>query len=487
MSEKSADFTARPLAGSALPRPTKWIGGPFLGLLAAAPASAWLWGFTVDDALISARVAAHLARGLGNRFNAHGPVVDAVTPLGYAQLLSYFGQGDVLRGFQAGKVIGLCAWLLAAALLGALIASAGQRARRFLPLLLVAVSAPLAAWAVSGMETGLVTLLATLGLFGGLPSALALGCAAGWRPELAPFACVLVFARARQSRASVTRSASALALTVLPVLAVALTRQAYFGRAVPLSFYAKPSDFAHGLQYALGAGAFTGLPWLLLCLPSELKRAARQALPLLSALAAHFCALVLCGGDWMALYRLAVPALPCAALAAAYLAEVANPIALGVRSLLGLAASLLLAVGLGAPARRVGAARAALIAAARPAFARDTRIATLDVGWVGAASDADVIDFAGVTDPQAAFFPGGHTSKRIPRAWLFARAPTAIVLLLARGQELSADFSKSSFARSVEQRIAELVADDFRVRCTLALGDQTYVVLEPTPNAVNAR
>jgi hypothetical protein len=184
----------------------------------------------------------------------------------------------------------------------------------------------------------------------------------------------------------------------------------------------------------------------------------------------------------MALYRLAVPVLPCAALAAAYLAEQARPLTSLLRIGLALASSSLLAIGLGPDARRVGAERGRLIAAARPVLARDARVAALDVGWVGAASDADVIDLAGVTDPQVAFFPGGHTSKRIPAAWLFARQPTAIVLLLARGEALRVPFERSAFSRSVEQRLAELAAGEFRVRTTLHLAGQAYVVLEPMPS-----
>src|SRR4051812_8801381 len=64
------------------------IPGPIWTLAAVLPVAIWLWGFTVDDALISARVAAHLAQGLGYRFNPHGSVTDAVTPLGYAWLLA---------------------------------------------------------------------------------------------------------------------------------------------------------------------------------------------------------------------------------------------------------------------------------------------------------------------------------------------------------------------------------------------------------------
>ncbi len=478
----SGDFSIKPSANSTHGRSRKRIWGALVGVGAALPASAWLWGFTVDDALITARVAAHLARGLGYRFNPHGPVVDAVTPLGYAQLLSLLGQEDALAVLRTAKWLGLGAWLLAAGVLGALVAEAGERVRRFAPLGIVALSAPLAAWAVSGMETGLVTLLSTLGLLGGAAGALALGVAAAWRPELVPFAFVLVATRARSESLSVGRTTSRVALAALPVLALALVRRSYFRSVVPLSFYAKPSDFGHGLAYALGAFAFTGLPWLLLVTPKQLASSSPRARPLFAALAAHWFALVLCGGDWMAMYRLAVPVLPCAALAAAYVAEQARPLASASRFALALVGALILAFGLGAPARHVGVDRAALIAEARPILAHDARIAALDVGWVGAAApDAEVIDLAGVTDAESAFFPGGHTSKRIPRPWLVARRPSAAVLLLAAGTPLASPFEESLFARSVEQRVAHFMAQGFRARTTLQLGGQQYVVLEPLP------
>ena len=450
-----------------------------MGVGVALPATVWFWGFTVDDALITARVAVHLGQGLGPRFNAHGPLADAVTPLGYAQLLALFGQRSTEGAFGLAKLLGAVAWLAAAALLGLLISRAGHRWRRFSPLGLVAISAPLAAWSVSGMETGLVTLLATVGLLGGAGGALAVGAAAAWRPELLPFALTLVLGRALVERGGRRSGALLLALAVAPGLLVALLRLATFGRAVPLAFYAKPSDFAHGFRYACGAFAFCGLPWLALCTPGQWLRLPPRARPLFVALAAHAVALVLCGGDWMALFRLAVPVLPGAALAGAYVAEQSRAVFAIPRGVLGLAGALLLAFGRGRDARGVGADRARLIAAARPVLAHDARIAALDVGWVGAASDAEVIDLAGVTDPEVAFFRGGHTSKQVPAAWLFARRPTAIVLLLARGTPLESPFEVSWFSRAVEQRVAALVAQEYRPRTTLDLGGQTYLVLEP--------
>jgi len=181
----------------------------------------------------------------------------------------------------------------------------------------------------------------------------------------------------------------------------------------------------------------------------------------------------------MALFRLAVPALPATALVAAYLAEQATLAWAILRLAFALSGALLLLIGLGPSARSVGSERLGLIAQARPVLSRDARIATLDVGWVGAASDADLIDLAGVTDAEVAVFPGGHTSKRIPRPWLFARNPSSVVLLLAQGTTLQTPFETSSFARAVEQRVARLLAEEFRVRTRLRLGNQTYVVLEP--------
>src|SRR5688572_9822626 len=63
--------------------------------LALMPALA-LFGFTVDDALITARYAHHLAIGAGYRFNALGPVTDGVTPLGWALALAPFAHAGPL-------------------------------------------------------------------------------------------------------------------------------------------------------------------------------------------------------------------------------------------------------------------------------------------------------------------------------------------------------------------------------------------------------
>src|SRR5688500_17605120 len=54
---------------------------------------------------------------------------------------------------------------------------------------------------------------------------------------------------------------------------------------------------------------------------------------------------------------------------------------------------------------------------------RDARVvATVDIGWVGRAAPATIVDLAGVTDPRVAILPGGHTSKRIVPGFFAARS-----------------------------------------------------------------
>ncbi len=452
-----------------------------LGVAAALPA---LWicsGFTVDDALVSARVASHLASGLGYRFNAAGPEVDAVTPLGWAHLLASFGPGAPLEMLTRGRALGVVAWLFGAALLGALTPGSGRSSLVLLGSLLL--SAPVAAWAGSGMETGLVTLGATLALLPGPWGALAAGASAAWRPELLAWALVLAAGGAvlsasgsrERSRALVVR----LALAVAPVVLVACLRKSWFGSFAPLAVWAKPSDLSHGLFYAAGALVGTGVPLLLLA-PTALRRADGRTRVLTLAVAAHFAALLLVGGDWMALYRLVVPVLPTAILAAAALSSYASPRAVVARAVVAALGALVVA---GRPAwsgRDVLPHRLELIERGREALQGARSVACLDVGWIGAATDASILDLAGITDPMVARLPGGHTSKRVPQGLLENRGVDTVVLLLAPRSPLAARWQDSVFARAVEQRLAAMpVLDTFRVRSVLPLGGtmQRYVVL----------
>jgi hypothetical protein len=429
-------------------------------------------GFTVDDALVSARVASHWASGHGYRFNRSGPVVDAVTPLGWVQLLALPGPGSPLVMLERARVLGEVAWVAAAGVLGAL----GPSSLRGRLILLggLALSTPLAVWATAGMETGLVALVATVALVPGAPFALAAGLAAGLRPELLPWAVVLAVGGAltagATARARLTGFAQRLPLALGPAVFIACVRHAWFGSFAPLSSVAKAPELAHGVFYALDAALGTGVPLLLLA-PRALGQSDGRTRTLTAAVAAHGLALVAAGGDWMALYRLMVPVLPAALLAAARLADLGDARWLILRAAFFAVRPLWLAVTVAWPARHVLEHRLQLVEGSRALLRGARSVACLDVGWVGAATEASILDLAGITDPVVARLPGGHTSKKVTNGLLENRDVDTVVLLLAPDATVGARWQDAPFARAVEARVAALpVLERFYLRATVPLG-----------------
>lgn len=439
--------------------------GAALAAVCAAAAlgpSLALRGFMVDDALITARYAANVASGHGYRLSAGGPVTDGVTPLGFVYLLAPFAGEGPLAAFFAAKVIGVVAWTLAAGVLGLAVARAAPPPRRavvVVPLALVASSAPLGAWAASGMETGLVTALGALAA--ALPildrpraAALCAGLAAGLRPELLPWAATLgigLFASHR-SRGSARRPWPFFVLPILPFLGTAIVRLAVFGRPAPLSIFAKAPDARHGLLYAAACALLAG--WPALVAPRALARLERFPRALVASCFVHLAAVALAGGDWMPLSRLVVPVLPSLALAALFLAREAALPATFARLALAVAGHTFVLVHVGPAAARVGEDRLRVLEELRPALAPARVVASLDIGWVGAATGATLVDLAGVTDPAIAALPGGHTTKQIPAGLLSARGADTLVLLLAPGERAAEPWTRSRFARGVEAWIA---------------------------------
>lgn len=441
---------------------------------AAAAAGVGLgWGFTVDDALVSARVARHLALGLGHRFNPAGPSVDCVTPLGFAHLLAPLAGGSTWQTLTHSSLVGAAAWVLAAAQLGRLCAQRCQGWRLWLLAAALASHLPLGAWAASGMETPFVMALGVLALTPGALGDGAAGLAAAWRPELGPWALVLACGRAIARRAPPAGWAGALGLALGPPLAMALVRELAFGDPAPLAVYAKPSDLEHGLRYAFGAVLLSGPPLLLVARRSW-RALPRHEQALAAALAAHAFVLVGVGGDWMPFWRLSLPALPGVWLLGATLLGATGAAASLARGLAVLACAGLLQVARGPAAREVRAERARLVAGLPPLLAGARRVATLDVGWVGAAGEHEVVDLAGVTDPEVAYLPGGHTSKRLPVDFLERREVEALVVLA----EETGDGPPRP-ARQVEQRLMTLRgAARFELAGSLALdARQRYLVL----------
>lgn len=469
----------RSFSGARAPRVGVATSAVCGALLVAGVPLLVLRDFMVDDALIIARVAHHVATGFGYRFNTTGPVVDAVTPLGWPYVVAIFAGTSVLRAFVAAKWIGALSYLLAVSWLARSISRLPGRTARFAPLSLLGCSAPLAAWAASGMETGFIVLSCTLALTSRRAGAVAAGLAAGLRPELIPWAVVLAFGSAVARRERPLGSLLALACALGPALTAALMRSVIFGQAAPLSSLAKPSDLEHGAAYALGAAFGTGaLP--LLCALRGYWRVDGHTRAVALSVGAHFIALILAGGDWMALYRLATPVLPAAIFVASALASQSPLPATAARVVCACALSSFVLVTTGGRAAHVGEHRLTLIERARRPLAGARCVAALDVGWVGAATPAAIVDLAGVTDPAVALLAGGHTSKRVSRDLLARRGADVLVLLLAKGERLHRPWWTSQFDRAVERRVATL-AGGLTVQSValLPLGgtDQQYVVV----------
>lgn len=407
-----------------------------------------MWGFTVDDALIPVRYAHDVAIGAGYRFDPHGLSTDGVTPLPWPFLLVPFARtNDALATLQAAKLLGVVAWTVAAALLGVHVArlgattaggtrSADTPAPRWTApaaLAVMALAFPIGAWAASGMETGLATALATIAAtktHRPRYAALLAGLAASLRPEMVVWAVALAvtstLASSSREDAATDRGAlakaigAAGAISAAPFVACATVRLAVFGRAAPLALLAKPSDLAHGALYAIAAAVVLLLP-LLASAPLAIARTGGAARALAFAFVAHLVAVIVAGGDWMPYGRLMVPVAPSLAIVFVASASRANRAFAVARAALAIALGIHLAVTAAPAGRVVLADRRDLVERARPVLAGAGVVAALDIGWLSAATSARIVDLAGLTDPQIASLPGGHTSKRVDVSMLLDR------------------------------------------------------------------
>jgi hypothetical protein len=447
------------------------------GLVAALAPALWMWGFTVDDALIPVRYAHHVGLGLGWRFNAHGPSTDGVTPLPWPLLLLPAGRLDPLATLLYAKALGLVAWACTGGALGAAMARARGCLVRAAALVVLALSVPVAAYAVSGMETALATSLATLAVLSSAKrpwmTVVLAGLAASLRPEMAAWALVLAAGTGIATGWPSTGVAAAASLSLVPFVACTIVRSAAWGRPAPLALLAKPSDLDHGLAYAEAAIVVTLTP-ILAVAPWALRRSP-LGLAIVAAALVHVAAVVVVGGDWMPYARLMVPIAPSLAWASVLAAEHAAAWASGIRTVAAVAMGIVLVARGGTSGRSVGADRAALVRRARPALADAHRVAALDIGWVGASTDADIVDLAGLTDPAIASLPGGHTSKRVDGMFLLSRDPDALLLYALSPPHEGSDLDHwmdARYARAVEARLAAdpVVSRHFVAKAWLPLG-----------------
>jgi hypothetical protein len=445
-------------------------------LLVAALSCAWAWPFAIDDAWISVRYARHLASGAGYVWNVGGPSTDGVTPLPWAFLLAPLAHAGPMVVLTRAKVLGAMAWCVAATVWGGAVGRVkGPTWVKWVAIVLLAIDVPVAAHAVSGMETALATALATLAVVAWRRprvAAVLAGLAATLRPELVVWAVVVSagFARVGTSRRGSTAWVAG-ALAAVPFLACAALRVVAFGRVAPLSVLAKPSDVAHGLAYA-GAAAVVALAPIVLASPVALLRERGPALVIALAALAHFAVIVAVGGDWMPYARLTVPIVPSMLLAFVLAAPHARASVSVARVALAIALGLYLFPSNARTLRQAGDDRLGMIADAAPLLASARRIAAVDIGWLSAVSEGTIIDLAGVTDPEVAVLPGGHTSKRVDASLLLAHDPDTLVFYSDALPPSLGDVTWESFPRVVEARLARspLFVQKFEPAALVPLG-----------------
>jgi hypothetical protein len=358
------------------------------------------------------------------------------------------------------------------------------------------------------METPVAMLLATAAAVSTVPlrAAWLAGLAAAFRPEMAPWAVVLAVGLDlaqwrrlhREGRSDhdaevgddVARLArrwlAAGGASLAPFATCAALRMLAWGRPVPLAVSAKPSGIEFGVPYALAGLVVTVVPVLVVA-PVALARSGRAA-ALVAAAAAHGTAIALVGGDWMPYSRLWVPVVPSLAFAAALASEESSPPFDAIRGVAALALGAALIGRGGTSGRSVGPDRDALIHAAAPWLADARDVAALDVGWVSAATEADILDLAGLTDPEIAALPGGHTSKRIQGRFFLSRDPDAWLVYAPEGLPGGlGSWRAAAYPRVVEARLVreDAVARRFRPVAWLPLGARGagYVLLRRVPES----
>ncbi len=418
------------------------------GTLASGPL-AYFWGFSVDDAWIVTRVVQHGLDSSRFAFNPTGPVTDAITPYGFAQLVAAATRATQLPPFLVARLIGIAAALGCLVLVTARVFAERSTWKRWLTFVAVAWTlVPFYAWAGAGLETPLVALLLLLGLWGAegprpLLGAFWLSLACAWRPELVLVSVVGLW---RLNRGSWSRRAGAGAVLLASPVVVAALRWWQFGSLVPLAFVAKAPDPGSGLRYAVGGLSFLGVSWLLAFLPTS-----RRAWTARLLLGTHALALLLAGGDWMPFFRLFVPLLPW--ICWVVVVEEPRGWRLALAAPFALAGPALLVAGLGQEARAVVSRRLEWIDRGRTLLEGARVIAAVDIGWLGQATSAQIVDLAGVTDPRIARLPGSHTDKALAPGLFAARNVDAWVIRAQAASQPTEGLRGVSCAYSVDRRL----------------------------------
>ncbi len=294
-----------------------WI--VFYCLVAAVPALYQL-GFTVDDTFITLRYAENLSQGKGAVFNIGEKVEGYSTPLWvFITTIFHWLPGSPLL---LTKLFGFMCYL--ASLIILLQLNTLYRANRHITAILFILTAPLAMWSVSGMETPLVVLLYLSLLYQWKRTS---SQKAGWalwfllmalllcRPEAPLMAALLWVSLFFEKRLSwtwaITFIAAALVLIGL--------RYAYYGDVLPNTYYAKSFQIISRWHVTLWnyCGSFLfSVGWLCFSIPGLylFKKQRAAALTFCTIVGTQLYFVVSVGGDWMPGFRFFIAIMPFMAL-----------------------------------------------------------------------------------------------------------------------------------------------------------------------------
>jgi arabinofuranosyltransferase len=345
--------TARHIAAGAFPDPSSAPIALGQTILVAAVACAVLAGhiltfsfvlsdgrhlFLSDDALISLRYADRLIHGRGLTWNDNEPPVEGYSNLLWILAVSALGIAgvDLILAARILGCLGMAAVIAAAAYLHPIGTSAAGRGPPLLaaavpPLtatLALALTGPIAVWAIGGMEQALLAALVAWAFVllvpfldgGDLPirallwPGLLFGLAALTRPDGAIFpaaACLGLAIMGRCRRRAVLRAAALGLLPAMFYLGQMIFRLAYYGDWVPNTAYAKLAFSVPRLQSGLtyvGIGLARLAPLVALAavaVAGAFRAGARRgrALVLAAMAGAWLLYLVIIGGDVFPAWR----------------------------------------------------------------------------------------------------------------------------------------------------------------------------------------